>query len=347
MKIAIHRNEKLFKHSTSWCYVWEEYCRAKHLDYRIVNCFDSGIINELSHFDILLWHFSNYSLQDMLFARSILQSARTMGLEIFPDADTSWHFDDKIAEAYLLQSIKAPIPRSWLFFSLEECEDWLGRAVAYPLVAKLRRGSGSENVCLIEDRKMASSYVRRMFGRGRKTNPRIVFKAATQIRSSSNLETVFKRMKRIPDFIQKMNNAREFPREKGYVYFQEFVPNDGFDIKIVVVGHKQSFIVRNARGGDFRASGSGDLFYDRTKVTRDIIESAFDTSDRLRFQCMGYDYVIDKRDGLGKIIEMSYGFSHTALLQAGGYWDRAQEWHLGGLNAPVEVLETLMAKART
>ena len=28
------------------------------------------------------------------------------------------------------------------------------------------------------------------------------------------------------------------PREKGYVYFQDFIPNNKFDIRVIVVGEK-------------------------------------------------------------------------------------------------------------
>jgi len=110
----------------------------------------------------------------------------------------------------------------------------------------------------------------------------------------------------------------------------------------VVIGDKLSFIARNVRKGDFRASGGGDLFFDKSLVSRDILESAFKTNDKLGFQCMGYDYVVDKRTGIGKIVEISYGFSHTALLQAGGYWDRAYVWHDEPLNAPCETIENLI-----
>jgi len=134
----------------------------------------------------------------------------------------------------------------------------------------------------------------------------------------------------------------EFPNERGYVFFQEFVPNNGFDLKIVVIGDKLSFVARNARKGDFRASGGGDLFYDHSLISKNIIDSAFSVSDKLGFRCMGYDYVIDKNNGIGKIVEMSYGFSHTALMQAGGYFDRKGQWHNEPLNAPHEVLESLL-----
>jgi len=150
------------------------------------------------------------------------------------------------------------------------------------------------------------------------------------------------RAKRIPEFIRTLRGAREFPNERGYVLFQEFVPNDGYDLKIVVIGDKLSYIVRSIRKGDFRASGGGDLFFDKNYVTKNIIDTAFATSDALNFKCMGYDYVVNNKTGEAKIVEISYGFSHTALLQAGGYFDRNGNWHDDPLNAPKELLKNLL-----
>ena len=139
--------------------------------------------------------------------------------------------------------------------------------------------------------------------------------------------------------------ATAFPNEKGYVFFQEFVPNNGYDLKIVVVGNKLSYIVRKVRSGDFRASGGGDLFYDRSLVTKDIIESAFSVNEKLGFSCMGYDFVVDKASGKGKIVEISYGFSHTALMEAGEYLEKNGDWVKEPLNAPYEVLNNLFKEA--
>ena len=42
------------------------------------------------------------------------------------------------------------------------------------------------------------------------------------------------------------------------------------------------------------------------------------------------------------LIEISYGFSHKALLDANGYFDRSGIWHDEGLNAPHELLKNII-----
>jgi glutathione synthase/RimK-type ligase-like ATP-grasp enzyme len=341
-RIAIHKHDKTYVHSTGWTEPWIAYCENHNLKYEVVNCYDANIIEKLKNFDYLLWHFSNIKLQDMLFARSILYSAKKMGLKVFPDFNTAWHFDDKISETYLLKSVDAPQPKSWVFYSRDECMSWLKIEAHYPLVAKLRSGSGSYNVKLLDSQAQATRYAKKMFKKGYRNVPNILFKVKTNVRSVTDRTAFISKFKRIPEFMRTLSHAKLLPRERGYVYLQEFVPNDGYDIKIVVVGNKLSYFGRKARYNDYRASGGGLLFYDKSVVTPDIIKTAYEISGKLGFQCMGYDYVIDTRTKECKIVEVSFGFAHNFVLQAGGYWDRSGIWHEEPLNAPEEVISNLI-----
>jgi glutathione synthase/RimK-type ligase-like ATP-grasp enzyme len=342
LRIAIFLKNGSVAHSTLWSSPWIDFCKENNIDYELVDAYQPGIIEKLSHFDVFLWHFSGYEFQDMLFARSVLYSAKQMGLKVFPDFNDAWHFDDKVAETYLLQSINAPIPESHMFYSLEESTIWIHEEAKFPIVAKLRNGSGSHNVKLFKTKQDAINYCKIMFSKGFNSSPSLAFKASSNFRSSKSFAVVLSRIKKIPEFLRTLKNSKQFPNEKGYVFFQEFIPNDGYDLKVVVVGDKLSFIARNTRKGDFRASGGGDLSIDRSLVTKSIIDSAFEISDKLGFKCMGYDYVVDKRNGEGKIVEISYGFSHTAQLLAGGHFDREGNWHDELLNAPKELLSNLL-----
>lgn len=342
MKIAIHQNHDIFAHSTLWNQEWIQYCENNDIDYAIVNCFDNNILEELKDFDMLLWHFSHYSLQEMLFARTILDSAKRIGLKVFPDFNTAWHFDDKVAETYLLKTVNAPIPKSWMFYTKESTISFLNNRCTYPVVAKLKSGSGSSNVKLLKNKGMAIKYTSKMFRDGFKTAPNILFKTKSNIKSSNNLQTFIKRAKRIPDFIQSLSKSRQLPNEKGYVFLQEFIPNDGYDLKVVIVGEKASFLARDVRTGDFRASGGGTIRYDKKYITQEVLDIAFKISNTLKFQCMGYDFVIDNRNQEPKIVEISYGFSHTAQMELGGYWTSQGKWVEEPLNAPAEIIRNLI-----
>lgn len=342
MKIAIHQNKKIFDHSVPWDKEWINYCKKYNISFEIVDCFRNDIIDKLKNFDILVWNFQNYVLQEMLFARSILNVAKNMGLKVFPDFNTAWHYDDKVAEMYLLQSVNAPMPRSWIFSSKEVCDSWIDKEAEFPIISKLRCGSGSHNVKMIDSKDKANAYVKKMFKNGLKSTPDLFFKASSNFKTAKDWNSILKRIKRIPEFLQTLSRARRFGRERDYAYFQEYIPNNGFDIKVAVIGNKVSFLIRDIRKGDFRASGGGSVYFDKSLVPENVLKSAFEISDKLGFQCMGYDYVVDKHTNEGKIVEISYGFSHKAIMGAKGYWDRDLVWQEEPLNAPAEIIKSLM-----
>ncbi|MGO2103523.1 MAG: ATP-grasp domain-containing protein [Psychroflexus halocasei] len=345
MKIGIIVDKNFSDHSTIWNKPWMEFAKENNISYTILNPDDWDLIEKLKPVDVVLWHFSGYSFTEMLISKSILFSAKAMGKKIFPDFNDVWHFDDKVAETYLLQGINAPLPNSLMFYDMESVNNFLDSSKSkFPYVAKLRNGSGSHNVKMIQNKEELIKYAKIMFTKGFSSAPSLLYKTTSNIKSSKSIKTFINRVKKIPEFLRTLKNSKKFPNEKGYVYLQEFIPNNGYDLKIVVVGEKLSFIGRNIREGEFRASGGGDLFYDKSFVTQNVIDSAFRTSDEIGFKCMGYDYVVDKDSGKGIIIEISYGFSHEALLSAGGYFDRKGIWHAEPLNAPKELLKNIVSK---
>lgn len=345
MRVAIHRDSKEIDHSTSWVNPWENYCKESNVDYEIIDLFRCDAINRLKEFDVLLWHMGQYSLAEMLEARSILYSAKKIGLKVFPDFNDAWHFDDKVAEMYILQSIGAPIPDSKVYYHMDSIKtDLKAGLIEFPIVGKLRTGSGSHNVKLLKSEHALKHYASKMLSRGYNPAPSIIYKTTSNIRSSHTKQQFFNKLKRAPEFFRSLSAARHLPREKDYVYLQQFIPNEGYDLKVVVVGDKCAFLVRPVRSHDFRASGGGEVFFDQKYFNKQVIESAFRVSDALGIQCMGYDYVVNKETGEGVIVEMSYGFSHEAIMASGGYYDRELQWHGEPFNAPRELLKNILEK---
>lgn len=331
------------KNSISEIPGFEDYLKSQNIPYERVDCYRYDLVKELDKYSALIWWYENYAIADLLEGQNILDVAALKGLKVFPNHQTGWHFDDKIAEMYALQSVDAPIPESWVFYRKDECIDWLRNKAEYPLVAKLRCGSGSNNVKLLKDLSAAVKYAKRMFTEGYQPAPSLIYKTFSKVQSTRDWQTFVKRLKRVPDFLWTRRFAKQMPVEKGYCYFQEFVPNDSFDVKVAVVGDKLSYFARKTRKGDFRASGGGDFYYDPSIMSEQVIHSAFAAADRLGLQCIGFDYVVDSRSGDGKIIEMCHGFDHEAIYHANGYYDRNCVWHPDEpLNPAAEVINNLL-----
>ncbi|MBQ9395810.1 MAG: hypothetical protein IJU23_09905 [Proteobacteria bacterium] len=306
-----------------------------------IDCYNYNIIDKLDNYSALLWHYDNYVNADIMEAQNILDIASAKGLKVYPDHCTAWHFDDKIAESYALDAVHAPIPRYWVFYELDKCLAWLKNKAQYPIVAKLRRGSGANNVKLIHSYREGARYARHMFSRGYSPAQSLLYKSYSKLQSSHNLQTIISRVRRIPDFVRARRFGKGMPDERGYCYFQEFTANDGFDLKIAVVNGKLGFLNRRVRKGDFRASGGGEIAYDKELLSDNIISSAFKTAEALKMQCVGFDYIVDSRTGQGKIIEMCHGFDHAAIRGCGGYYDKNKCWHAEPLDIWTEILKTM------
>lgn len=340
--VAIVKSDFHDNHSSSWGKVWIDLCNEKRITYKLIDWRSMGSFEELASHDIVMWHYSHYSSDEMLFALSILSALKERGCRVFPDISDSFHFDDKVAQAYLLQALQIDTPVNYALHSMKSVKEWIEKVGTFPVVAKLRTGSGSNNVILISDKNELKNYAVKMFGKGLDSKPSIFFKLESNLKSTKSLKEMFRRLKRVPEFIFSRKNASSLTQEKGYVYLQEFIDGVNYDLKIAVVKDKLSFVARGTRPGEFRASGGGSLFYDKSLLDRSMIKAAFKAYDALNSDCTGLDMIKDPKTDKPVILEVSYGFSHEAQLGAEGYFDRDCIWHEKPFNPPKALLENII-----
>lgn len=321
MKIAIHHNPGSFSDR------WISYCKEKGIPYKLVNAYDSDIIKQLEDCDAFMWHHHHANYKDTLFAKQLLYSLEIAGKKVFPNFHTGWHFDDKVGQKYLLESIGAPLVPSYVFYTKKESMNWVNKTT-FPKVFKLRGGAGSSNVLLVHNKYEAIKLVRKAFGKGfSQFNGWSYFKERFKKWRSGkdSILGVCKGFARI--FIPTEFAKMHFP-EKGYVYFQEFIPNNNHDLRIVVIGGNKAFgIKRLVRNNDFRASGSGSLIYDKKQLDENCVRIAFDIAKKLNSQSVAFDFVYD--EGKPLIVEISYGYSIKAYYNCEGYWSDDMQWHQG------------------
>lgn len=333
MIIAIHKTKNGFDER------WIKYCEKNHIQYKIVNCYRSDIIEQLADCDALMWHYHHGLAADAKFAKGLLFSIEQAGKKVFPNFQTAWHFDDKVGQKYLLEAVGAPLVQSDVFYSEKEALKWIENTT-FPKVFKLRGGAGSYNVKLIREKRIARKYVKKAFRKGfSQYNPLSNLKERWYHyrKGHSSITYVLKGLAR---FFHKPPFARLVGNEKGYVYFQEFIPNNTFDIRIVVVGDKAFALKRFTREGDFRASGSGNIVYDKAQIDERCVKIAFDVSKKLTTQCLAYDFVFNKEND-PQIIEISYGFAADAYDACKGYWDSELNWYSGSFNPYGWMIEEL------
>src|SRR5690606_12133749 len=267
----------------------------------------TDIVYKLKGVKYFLWHINNLNYRDQLFAKHLLNVIEGQGVRVFPNYNTNWHFDDKVAQKYLFESLDLPLVKSYVFYDRDTAVQWL-RTAEFPKVFKLRRGSGSKGVRLAKSHVEAVKLINTAFGSGFKPIDRFfIFKERVRKfkAGSENLLGVFKGGYRA---LVGSKYTKMSAREKGYVYFQDYIPGNDFDVRIVVVGKRAFGIKRMNRRGDFRASGSGHLIFDHHQIDEACVSLAFEANKKLRMQSAAFDFLFDV-DGIPLIVEVSFGYN--------------------------------------
>lgn len=334
MKIGIHHTPGSFSDR------WIEYCKNNEIRYKLVNCYATDIIAQLKDCDALMWHHHHFNYKDVLFAKQLIYSLEQSGKKVFPDYKTCWHFDDKIGQKYLFESIGASFAPSYIFYTKQEALHWIDQTT-FPKVFKLRGGAGSANVKLVRTAGKARRLVNKAFGKGFSQFGRIGYFKDRLNKYRSGLDSFLGVLKGIGRLFISTEYARMHGREMGYVYFQDFVPNNPYDIRVIVVAGKAFAAKRMVRKNDFRASGSGNLFYEREHIPINSIKLAFQLSDKLQLQSAAYDFVFDAA-GNPIVIEASYAFPTRTADPCMGYWDKSLNYHSESFKPQEWMIEALI-----
>lgn len=319
MKIAIHHRKGSFSDR------WIEYCETNSINYKVVNAYSSDIIEQVKDCDAFMWHHHHMNYRDVIFAKSLLFSLEQSGKKVFPNYKTCWHFDDKVAQKYLLEAIEAPLVPSYVFYDRKQAVDW-AKATTYPKVFKLKGGSGAANVKLVENKSQCIKLINKAFGKGFSQFNRIGHFKEKIRKYREDKEDFLQILKAGARLLVSTEFAKFRQREKGYVYLQDFIENEGFDVRVVVINNKAVALKRLVRKNDFRASGSGDLIYENERMDKRYIELSFKINSVLKSDSLALDFIQGK-NGVIYVVELSYGFpSKNFLDNSDGYWTKDLDW---------------------
>jgi glutathione synthase/RimK-type ligase-like ATP-grasp enzyme len=338
MKLAIHNSPSGFHPR------WIAYCEEEQIPFKKVNCYDNDLTDQLRNCDALLWHHGQSNPRDILIAKQILFALEHTGIPVFPNFNTAWHFDDKVAQKYLLERIDAPLVPSYVFFEKKKAKKWI-ETTRFPKVFKLRGGAGSHNVKLARTRQEARSLVQRAFGKGFPNyDPNNRLKESWR-KFSVSVSGFVDMAKALARYVYPPQYLKIMGKEMGYAYFQEFIPNNDSDTRIIVIDGKAFGLLRYVREGDFRASGSGSFAYEREHFDERCVSIAFDITEKLDMQCVAFDFVFDAAKQ-PLIVEISYGFSAAGYDPCPGYWTPDLDWHEGSFNPQGWMVDLVVKQTR-
>ena len=255
--------ERIHRYS-SWP-KYERFLKHNKIDYEYYDIHRSDFISQAKKYDLIIWHTQSSFAEQWEAKSKIKFLENEVNVSCFPSYEALWFFEDKIRQQWLFDKHNIRAINTFISFSKEETIEYLEKC-KYPIVSKEATNSGSEGVFLLKNKKQAINFSHQ------------VFDAGHRVHSSTYL------------------------RQKNYVLFQELVPNEGYDLRVTIIGNNYFGYYREIPKGDFRASGAGlfvyksisqDALYFAKTIKEKFVETPYLSIDMLRNSIDGQLYVIE------------------------------------------------------
>lgn len=219
-------------------------------------------------YDAFIWRAKHNPKVKNLARRFLYLFDQQYRIPTFPDWNSYWHFDDKIAQSFLFDSFQIPTAKTYIFFDEKDALAFTDKS-DFPVIYKCAHGAGSSNVGILNHKKEARRYIKKVFGRG------------------------------VPTFFKS-------EVQRGYVYLQEFLKDNTGDYRLVCYGNSRihGFFRENRQDSVF-ASGSGKFMV--LDLPEDLLDFVASVNEKLKYPLMSYD-VLKDNNGQWVITEISVIF---------------------------------------
>ena len=247
---------------------WPKYKRFldyNEIPYGFINMNRSTWIEDCINYDIIAWHVSNEpsSLEDAQTKIYLLENYYNK--TCYPSQKEIWFYEDKIKQHYLFRILGIPTVETFITNDDSEALRYI-QNLKFPIVSKIKTGSESKGVKLITNRKEASKHIDKVFLEGEKT-------------------------------------YWTYLKQKDYVYYQHFLADALYDLRVIGVGNKYFGYFRLRPKDDFRASGAG--IYEKKEIPYEVLEIARSVKEALRATLIAVDLICSEKDKSYKVIEAS------------------------------------------
>jgi glutathione synthase/RimK-type ligase-like ATP-grasp enzyme len=306
--------------------VYREILNCNNIKYIDLDSSSPDFWEKIKKIDFFIYRWAHTDYHHQL-ARTIIPVIEQFYAKpCFPNWVTCWHYDDKIKQSLMLEAMNYPAVKSYVFWDKNHAEEWVNRAAKFPLVFKLKSGSGSLQVKLLRHRAESLKIIDKMFNNGIKPESLGILSAL----KTKNYDIVRTAKLMARTFIDRYLPVRVRPmwaKQMNYAYFQDFMPGNEYDTRVQITGNRAFAFVRYNRPNDFRASGSNNWDLSHDKIDMEFVKIAFKISRHLGFQSMAYDFIYDN-NRKPVIVEISYCFGDYPEF-SNGYWDENLIWHQG------------------
>jgi hypothetical protein len=227
-------------------------CHDLKINYIVVDIRKSNWIQELVSSEckvFLVWPTIYKPIHKQFWDERLSTMVLQMGLKVFPSIDLLKLYESKRMSRDWLMINDYPHPATEIFFDKKDALNF-AKETNYPIVLKTDQGASSSGVYIIKTKSAAQRWIKIAFGRG-----------------------------------IKLKNKGQLDVHRGYVIFQEYLPNCK-EWRLIRVG--ESFFCRlKLKKGDFH-SGSGDIVW--AKPPRNLLDLTKDISQKFQTPNVNIDY---------------------------------------------------------
>lgn len=285
--VGLVKNEQAAGKNASWP-KYERFLKTNNIPYKEYDISRSDFIEKSKQFDLIAWRVeTSYSKQWEAIDKTDLLE-KYLGKTLLQSSESLWLDEDKVRLDYFYKIHDLPHIKTFISQSRDEVMDFI-ETCDYPIISKDKVCSCGKGVYMIKNKLQAYDFCEEVFTTGLETN-------------------------------------ESYVKQKDYVYFQEFVPNHGFDLRIIMVGEYFFGYFRYPKVGDYKASGSGIV--DKKALPIDAMLLAKQVRGVLpASNALAVDFIKDSRDDKYYIVETTVfvGVETTEQLMVDGVAGRYRE----------------------
>jgi glutathione synthase/RimK-type ligase-like ATP-grasp enzyme len=289
---------------------YERFAKNNNISYSFLNIHSDNWIKESENFDLIVWTpFSDpASLYEIRTKINYIE--KCLKIRCHPSSSELWLYEDKIRQYYHFSAHSLPVIPTFISFDEKECLERL-ESFEYPLISKSNVGSSSICIRKILNKNEARRHILKAFSKGVYTG--------------------------FPYF-----------RQKDYVFFQKFIHDAVYDLRIILVGDKILGYYRMRPKNDFRASGAGLVVFD--EIPLDAVLLALKVKDIFPSTMLAVDVLKSEKEEKFYLNEISINITvdmlgEFFLKDTPGYYvlkNGALEFHPGKFWLQELMLEELI-----
>jgi glutathione synthase/RimK-type ligase-like ATP-grasp enzyme len=249
---------------------YERFLINNEIPYSFFDFQASDWIEKAKKFDLIIFRPDNSPSAIHEAKTKISFIERYLNKMCFPGSHEIWAYEDKVRANYLYKYFDIPHINTFISNNKNESLAYADTC-RFPLVSKISCGSVSRGVQLIDTKKKAKKMIKKIFSQG--------------------IQTYWPEQ-----------------RQKNYVYFQEFIPDAYFDLRIIIVNHSITGYYRLTPDHDFRASGSGIWQLHVTELPKEAMDLAVKLKEALNMTVVAVDLIKPKGSDQYFVIESSVFF---------------------------------------